>query len=104
MNMKKNLTQKKVIRELKENREVLKKYTVKKIGLFGSFVQNRQKVSSDIDFVVEFNKPSFDNLIGLIDYLEKLFDRKVDVLTSEGVKNIRVKKVAEDIKRNLIYA
>jgi len=43
-------------------------------------------------------------LIGLIDYLEKLFDRKVDVLTSEGVKNIRVKKVAEDIKRNLIYA
>lgn len=104
MNMKKNLTQKKVIRELKENREVLKKYTVKKIGLFGSFVQNRQKVSSDIDFVVEFNKPSFDNLIGLIDYLEKLFGRKVDVLTSEGVKNIRVKKVAEDIKRNLIYA
>ncbi|MDO9514008.1 MAG: nucleotidyltransferase domain-containing protein [Elusimicrobiota bacterium] len=102
--MKKNLTQKKVIRELKENREVLKKYTVKKIGLFGSFVQNRQKVSSDIDFVVEFNKPSFDNLIGLIDYLEKLFGRKVDVLTSEGVKNIRVKKVAEDIKRNLIYA
>ncbi|PKN00006.1 MAG: nucleotidyltransferase [Elusimicrobia bacterium HGW-Elusimicrobia-2] len=92
------------MRELKENREVLKKYTVKKIGLFGSFVQNRQKVSSDIDFVVEFNKPSFDNLIGLIDYLEKLFDRKVDVLTSEGVKNIRVKKVAEDIKRNLIYA
>jgi len=102
--MKKNLTQKKVIRELNENREVLKKYTVKKIALFGSFVQNRQKGRSDIDFVVEFKKPSFDNFIGLIDYLEKLFGRQVDVLTSEGVKNIRVKKVAEDIKRNLVYA
>ena len=102
--MKKTLTQEKVIRELNENREVLNKYTVKKIGLFGSFVRNRQKSGSDIDFVVEFKKPSFDNLSGLINYLEKLFGRKVDVLTSEGVKNIRVKKVAEDIKRNLVYA
>jgi len=104
MNMKKTLTQEKVIRELNEHREVLNKYTVKKIGLFGSFVRNRQKSGSDIDFVVEFKKPSFDNLSGLINYLEKLFGRKVDVLTSEGVKNIRVKKVAEDIKRNLVYA
>ena len=102
--MKKTLTQEKVIRELNEHREVLNKYTVKKIGLFGSFVRNRQKSGSDIDFVVEFKKPSFDNLSGLINYLEKLFGRKVDVLTSEGVKNIRVKKVAEDIKRNLVYA
>lgn len=102
--MRKTLTQEKVIRELNEHREVLNKYTVKKIGLFGSFVRNRQKSGSDIDFVVEFKKPSFDNLSGLINYLEKLFGRKVDVLTSEGVKNIRVKKVAEDIKRNLVYA
>lgn len=102
--MRKTLTQEKVIRELNEHREVLNKYTVKKIGLFGSFVRNRQKSGSDIDFVVEFRKPSFDNLSGLINYLEKLFGRKVDVLTSEGVKNIRVKKVAEDIKRNLVYA
>ena len=102
--MKKTLTQEKVIRELNEHREVLNKYTVKKIGLFGSFVRNRQKSGSDIDFVVEFKEPSFDNLSGLINYLEKLFGRKVDVLTSEGVKNIRVKKVAEDIKRNLVYA
>ena len=102
--MKETLTQEKVIRELNEHREVLNKYTVKKIGLFGSFVRNRQKSGSDIDFVVEFRKPSFDNLSGLINYLEKLFGRKVDVLTSEGVKNIRVKKVAEDIKRNLVYA
>jgi len=102
--MRKTLTQEKVIRELNEHREVLDKYTVKKIGLFGSFVRNRQKSGSDIDFVVEFKKPSFDNLSGLINYLEKLFGRKVDVLTSEGVKNIRVKKVAEDIKRNLVYA
>ena len=45
--MKETLTQEKVIRELNEHREVLNKYTVKKIGLFGSFVRNRQKSGSD---------------------------------------------------------
>jgi predicted nucleotidyltransferase len=34
---------------------------------------------------------------------EKLFGRKVDVLTKEGIKNIRVKKVAQEIERSLIY-
>ncbi len=99
----KTLTRKEIIKTLKEHRAVLKKYDVKKIGLFGSYVKGEQKEDSDIDFLVEFKKPSFDNFMNLIFYLENLFGTKVDILTPDGVKSIRVKKVAEDIERNVSY-
>ena len=98
-----NLADKEIIKQLKAHWDVLKKYGVKKVGLFGSFVKGNPNKRSDIDLVVEFKKPSFDNYLGLIDYLEDLFKRKVDILTPWGVKSIRVKKVAEEIKRSLIY-
>jgi len=41
--------------------------------------------------------------MGLADYLEGLFKRKVDILTPLGVESIRVKRVADEIKRRLIY-
>ncbi len=42
--------------------------------------------------------------MALIDFLEKLFGKKVDVLTPEGVESIRIKSVADDIRRNTVYA
>ena len=38
-----------------------------------------------------------------VDYLENLFGRKVEVLTPIGVATIRIKEVAEDIKRIVLY-
>jgi predicted nucleotidyltransferase len=38
-----------------------------------------------------------------VEYLENLFGRKVDVVTKDGIKNIRVKEVAQNIERNLVY-
>lgn len=99
----KNLTSKEIIKILKEHRAILKKYDVKKIGLFGSYVKGEQKEDSDMDFIVEFEKPSFDNFMNLIFYLENLFGKKVDILTPDGVRSIRVKKVAEDIERDVSY-
>lgn len=98
-----NLTDKEIIKQLRRNWDVLKKYGVKKIGLFGSYATKTQNAKSDIDLVIEFQKPSFDNYIWLVDYLEDLFKRKVDILTPLGVESIRVKKVSEEIKRRLIY-
>ena len=103
MKISNNIENNQILKQLREHWDVLKKYGVKKVGLFGSFVRGTQKKKSDIDLVVEFREPSFDNYIGLVDYLEDLFKRKVDILTPWGVKSIRVKKVAEKIKRSLIY-
>ncbi|MBI3813182.1 MAG: nucleotidyltransferase family protein [Nitrospinae bacterium] len=66
---------------LKKNSDILRKYSVKRIGLFGSHVRGEQKKISDIDFLVEFKNPTFDNFMDLISSLESLFKKKVDLIT-----------------------
>ena len=103
MKHKKLLTHQEILRMLEMHKNVLERYNVKKIGLFGSYAAGRQSRQSDIDFVVEFSEPSFDNFMGLVSYLEKLFGKKIDVLTHEGVEGIRINSVAKSIKRSVIY-
>jgi hypothetical protein len=52
---------------------------------------------------VEFEKPTYDNFFNLIVYLEKLFGRKVEVLTPDGVDSIRVPEVAQSIRDSVVY-
>ena len=103
MKTKKDLTQQEIMTVLRQHQDILKKYKVRRIGLFGSYAKGKQNKRSDIDFLVEFEEPTFDNFMGLIKYLEKLFGKKVDILTPEGVESIRVKEIARNIKRNVVY-
>jgi len=80
-----DLTTNKILEVLKRNRKLLKKYSVKKIGLFGSFIRNEASTKSDIDLLVDFEEKTFDNYIELTFELEKLFNRKVELLTEEGI-------------------
>ena len=68
--------------------EKIKKFGVKKIGIFGSFVQNSQKEDSDLDILVEFKKgqKSFDNYMDLKFFLESLFDHRVDLVITGAIK------------------
>ncbi len=96
--------QQKVINVLRREIPYLKEnYGVKKIALFGSVVKGKYTKSSDIDIVVEFEKPIGLRFMDLAEYLEKKLGRKTDILTAEGVRNIRIKKVAQDIKRSMFY-
>lgn len=104
MNRKKNLTKDEIFSVLHERRDILEKNRVKRIALFGSYAKDQQNEKSDIDFVVEFKEPTFDNFMNLYYDLKKLFGRKVEILTIAGVESIRVKEVKEDIKRTLVYA
>lgn len=99
-----SLTRRQILTLIQKNRDSLRQYSVKSIGLFGSFAKGEHNRSSDIDLLVEFRRPTFDNFMGLIDYLEKVFGRKVDVLTPGGVDSIRVKEVAGNIKKSVVYA
>ncbi|MDD5473843.1 MAG: nucleotidyltransferase family protein [Candidatus Methanoperedens sp.] len=78
-------------------------FGVKRIGLFGSSAKGIQREDSDVDLVVEFEKPIGLKFIELSDYIENVLGKKVDILTPVGIKSIRVKKVAEDIKKNIVY-
>ena len=97
------VTGNRIIDILREHEEALKKYKVRRIGVFGSYAKGKPHHKSDIDLLVEFEQPNFENFMDLASYLEKLFGKKVDILTPEGVKGIRVRGVAEKITRSLRY-
>ncbi|MEA1925131.1 MAG: nucleotidyltransferase family protein [Candidatus Altiarchaeota archaeon] len=78
-------------------------YGVKKIAIFGSLARGTEREDSDIDLLIEFEKPIGLKFIDFADYIEKLLDKKIDLLTPEGVKGIRIKEVAEDIKEGMVY-
>lgn len=93
-----------VIETLRAHEEEIKeRYSVRRIGAFGSYVRGEQKATSDIDVLVEFEKPTFDNFMDLAFYLEELFGRRVDLLTTEGVKGIRIKEIAKEIMEGVTY-
>jgi hypothetical protein len=97
------LTAQQILRLLARHRDELGRYGVKRIGLFGSHIKNEQTAGSDIDFLVDFEEPSFDDFMELAVYLERVFGRKVEILTPAGVDGIRVKSVAEEIKKSVEY-
>lgn len=69
---------------LSQNRDTIKSFGVKELGLFGSFVTNENiNKDSDIDFLIEFlpHQKNYDNYIGLSFYLEELTGRKIELVT-----------------------
>ncbi len=98
------LTTSDVIKILKKEQPFLKtEFGVKRIAIFGSFAKGTQSAQSDIDILIEFEKPIGLQFIRLADYLDKKLGRKTDILTPVGVASIRVKRIADDIRRNAVY-
>lgn len=94
----KNLEQIKKI--IKENKDFLREqYGVKEIGIFGSYARDEQQKVSDIDIVVEFERPIGLKFFELADFLEKLLDVKVDLFTPDALKQKLMlwKSVEEDL-------
>lgn len=88
---------------LRNNEELIKqKYGVKRIGIFGSFARNEEKEESDVDILVEFESDfeTFDNYIELKYFLEDLFRRKVDLVTSEALRT----QLKDEILKEVMYA
>ncbi len=56
-----------ILKIINKNQQDIKKFGVKRIGLFGSYASNIQKQDSDIDILVEFKKgkKTFDNYMDL---------------------------------------
>lgn len=82
------LTKEKILEKLEGNKEDIKKFAVKKIGVFGSYVRGDQQGKSDIDILVEFEEgeKAFDNYMNLKFFLEDLFECAVDLVIAEAIK------------------
>jgi len=104
--MRKELTDKQIMNLLKKNRDILQKYRVKRIDLFGSYVRGEQKRRSDIDFLIEFDITSFDenfngyfdNFMDLVSFLEDLLGRKVELGTNNSLSPYIRPYVEKEVK------
>lgn len=76
-----------IFRLLQAQQDKLKEYGIKKIALFGSYVKGKQNEASDIDLLIEFEigKKNYDNFIQLAYYLEDLFGKKTELVTTESL-------------------
>ncbi len=72
--------------------ENLNKYGIKKIGIFGSAALNSASPTSDIDVVVELEKPDMFCLIGIKQDLEALLNMPVDIVRYRKSMNKYLKK------------
>ncbi len=91
-----------IIKILKyHEKNILQRFQVKEIGLFGSYVRDEQNKKSDIDILVMF-KPdgiTFDNYMNLKFYLEELFSCKVDLVMKDNIK----KSLKSFILQEVVY-
>ena len=84
--MSEKLTEQKILGLLEANKSRIKDFGVTSLGLFGSFAHGDNTESSDLDFVVEFDKKTFDAYMDLKLFLEGLFGRPVDLVLADAIK------------------
>jgi predicted nucleotidyltransferase len=98
------VTKDQILALLKQNLAYLStEYGVKRIGVFGSYTRGRPTDESDVDIVVEFERPIGFRFVEFAEYLERLLDREVDVLTPAGIQGIRIAHVGRDIAESIEY-
>jgi len=85
---------------LQQNKtDLINRYNLKSIALFGSITRNEATNKSDVDILVEFDKPLGLDFVLLADELETILGVKVDLVTTNALKP----KMFEYIKQDLQY-
>jgi len=89
-----------IISTLKLKKEYLhEKYGVSKLGIFGSYTRNDFTENSDVDLMVDFDRKIGMEFISLADELEKILNKKVDLVT-EGSVN---RHIFPYVQKDLLY-
>ena len=84
----------------RDEQEIKKRFHVKRIGLFGSFARGDEKGTSDVDIMVEFEEPTFDNFMKLSFFLEDLFARRVELVTPDSLSPY----IAPYVNKEVVWA
>lgn len=98
-----NLGLKEIVALLKEQKTFLeKKFKIKEIGIFGSYVREDQNKESDIDILVNYKDDSIDifDFLELKEYLSNLMGTEVDLVMKEGLKPV----IGKNILGQVLYA
>lgn len=83
---------------LEKHQSKMKTLGVKKLSLFGSVARGEARRNvSDLDFVVEFDRKSFDAYMDLKFFLEDLFACKIDLVLADTIKPQLKHKIVEEM-------
>jgi predicted nucleotidyltransferase len=102
-----------IINKLKRNKNILEKFGVKRIGLFGSYVTGKATEDSDIDILIDLstNKEMYQNYCKTRYFLEDLFQKEIDLITlnqfdqeyKTKIARDNQNKIREEILESVIY-
>lgn len=76
------------------------KFGVRIVGVFGSYVRQEQRPDSDLDLLIELDRPSKISLIGLVeleDYLSQVLGVKVDLAIKTNLKKRIGKRILQEV-------
>lgn len=78
--------------------EIVDKFGIKRLSIFGSVARDESTESSDIDFLVEYqeNKLGFHSYIDLLLFLEDVFGTKVDLVIWNTAKPLILESAEKD--------
>ncbi|WP_036224062.1 nucleotidyltransferase family protein [Mesoaciditoga lauensis] len=76
---------------------ILKKYNVKKAGIFGSVARNEENENSDVDILVEIDSDiSLLDFVGMKIEIEETLGRKVDLVEYSTIKPTLRKRILRE--------
>jgi len=83
-------TKEEILKILEEELPLLRqKYGISKIGLFGSYSRGDQDAESDIDLLVQFERPiGFFKFVAIEEYLKEKLGGKVELVTEDALKQV----------------
>lgn len=89
-----------VIEQLTNHAEQLAAFGVVRYGLFGSFVRDAPRATSDVDILVEFkpDKKTFINFMRVAELLEEIFGRPIDLVTPESLSPYLAPKILREVE------
>jgi len=78
-----------------KNENILKKYNLDKIGVFGSFARGEE--SNDLDFYIDMDNYNLKNLISLKKDLENITKKEVDIMLKKYANPIVLHRAQKDM-------
>lgn len=86
----------------RHKKDLRSQFGVRRIGIFGSYARGKQTQVSDVDILVELERPIGWEIVDLHDYLEIVLGVKVDLVTLGALK--RKAQLWQSVQEELVYA
>jgi len=75
-----------------------RRYKIRRIAVFGSYVRQDQGPNSDIDVLVEFERPPGLAFVDLADELESILSTRVDLVSRGALSQSGFESIASDLR------